>query len=315
MARTSRKKIAVLHSGVLISPDVDSLDFDLGFSVIGDPLVVIENTGGGGGGGGGISLSKQFVTGTVDGTNTAFTVATAISGVSFIVMAGNIFIDGIDYTIVGTNITYLTGAPGGPDLTGTTRHYLYYSGAATTPSPNFEIPTGSGATWTVQNVPAFIVINGRVYYENHGYSLSGLTITLDFTLYVGDFLISAYNSTEVLETITGDGSTTVFSLAHIPDFITSQGATYFAGLGYTLAVSTVTFDDAPLATDLVRGVSQTNLTVETPVGSGSVFNVTHLPVYIVVNGITYTSGHGYSYSSGTITLDTPLTVGWIRSLH
>lgn len=47
---------------------------------------------------------------------------------------------------------------------------------------NFETPVGTidGAnrTFTVSNTPLYIVLNGATYFENDGYTLSGLTITI-----------------------------------------------------------------------------------------------------------------------------------------
>ncbi len=51
---------------------------------------------------------------------------------------------------------------------------------------NFETPSGAidgvNDTFTVLNTPKGIVINGIWYFENDGYTLSGLTITIDSTI-------------------------------------------------------------------------------------------------------------------------------------
>lgn len=64
------------------------------------------------------------------------------------------------------------------------------------------------------------------------------------------------------------------------------------------------------------------LTPQTPIGtvddSNTIFTVTHDPIYIVVNGATYTPGTGIfaSYNSGTITLSSPVgTGGFITSFY
>lgn len=62
------------------------------------------------------------------------------------------------------------------------------------------------------------------------------------------------------------------------------------------------------------------LTEETPVGtvdaSNNVFTVSNTPLYIIVDGSTRVAGQGYTYASGTITVD-PLAppVQWIRSYY
>lgn len=63
-----------------------------------------------------------------------------------------------------------------------------------------------------------------------------------------------------------------------------------------------------------------SLTAETPVGainnSNVTFTVGHTPVFLFVNGVGYSAGHGYSYSGGIITLDAPVgTGGSIISYH
>lgn len=60
------------------------------------------------------------------------------------------------------------------------------------------------------------------------------------------------------------------------------------------------------------------VTVETPSGdvdgSNKVFGTTNTPKWIVIDGIVYFDGAGYSYSSPTITVDTPPAL-YIRSIY
>jgi hypothetical protein len=63
-------------------------------------------------------------------------------------------------------------------------------------------------------------------------------------------------------------------------------------------------------------VISATVSFETPAEtSGTTFTVTHTPSYIIVNGVTYFEGLGYSYLAGTITLDFDLSDGWIRSAY
>lgn len=63
---------------------------------------------------------------------------------------------------------------------------------------NFETPTGTidgvNATFTVLNIPKAVVINGMWYYENDGYTRSGLTLTIASPIIpaTGSTLRSAY---------------------------------------------------------------------------------------------------------------------------
>jgi len=47
-----------------------------------------------------------------------------------------------------------------------------------------EVPTGTvngtNRTFTVTNTPKYIVSDGVTYFENNGYTLATLTITMDF---------------------------------------------------------------------------------------------------------------------------------------
>lgn len=64
--------------------------------------------------------------------------------------------------------------------------------------------------------------------------------------------------------------------------------------------------------------SSGGVSVETPVGdvdgSNNIFTVSNEPKWIIADGITYFEGAGYSYSSGTLTLDTK-PVSFIRSIY
>lgn len=65
------------------------------------------------GSGGGGAISIQTVSGTIDGANTAFTMPSAITGKSIIILNQTILIEDVDYTVSTTNITYTTAPPAG----------------------------------------------------------------------------------------------------------------------------------------------------------------------------------------------------------
>lgn len=52
-----------------------------------------------------------------------------------------------------------------------------------TGSTQFETPSGSvngsNVTFTVLNTPLYVVADNQTYFQNFGYTLSGLTITMD----------------------------------------------------------------------------------------------------------------------------------------
>lgn len=71
----------------------------------------------------------------------------------------------------------------------------YISASGSTPyTTGVETPVGTvngtNRTFTVTNTPKYIVSDGVTYFENSGYTLSTLTITMDFAP-VG-FITSAY---------------------------------------------------------------------------------------------------------------------------
>lgn len=72
---------------------------------------------------GGSGLSKQTVSGTINGSNTAFTITSAFTGDSWIILGQTILIEDEHYTVSGTSITYTTAPPA--QLSGEP-HILYH---------------------------------------------------------------------------------------------------------------------------------------------------------------------------------------------
>ena len=101
----------------------------------------------------------------------------------------------------------------------------------------FETPSGTingvNATFTVTHVPAFIVINSNLYFQNNGYTLSGLTLTIDPSIIpvTGSFLQSCYGATTG-GTLSGAGApaTTPTSLGVIYIDTTTQNVYISAGV-------------------------------------------------------------------------------------
>jgi hypothetical protein len=83
------------------------------------------------GGGGSGAFGSQVISGDMDGSNVSFTVSTAISGTSFIALNGQLMVQDVDYTISGTDITYVS--PPASDLMGVT-HVLYAGTTSISPS-------------------------------------------------------------------------------------------------------------------------------------------------------------------------------------
>lgn len=125
---------------------------------------------------------------------------------------------------------------------------------------NFETPTGtvddSNATFDVLNTPIYLVINGAQMFEGAGYSLAGLTITLDNPIGTGGFIRSAYGSGISVETPTGtvDDSNVTFTVSNEPKYIVVNGAQYFAGAGYSYAGGTITLDNPVGTGGVIRSI-------------------------------------------------------------
>lgn len=99
---------------------------------------------------------------------------------------------------------------------------------------------------------------------------------------------------------------TMSSLSHAVG-MRRGGDTVVAGTGVTITQNSTG--------NKVISASAGGVNFETPAEtSGTSFTVTHEPLYIIVNGVTYFEGLGYSYAGGTITLDFSLS-GWIRSAY
>lgn len=84
-------------------------------------------------------------------------------------------------------------------------HDSTLTGSGTTASPlsvvgsggvNYETPVGlindSNVTFTVSHTPKAVILNGTMYFENDGYTLSGLTITMLVVPVSGSTLRSQY---------------------------------------------------------------------------------------------------------------------------
>lgn len=76
---------------------------------------------------------------------------------------------------------------------------LVFAGGSGGSTLNFETPVGIidgvNDTFTVSNAPLYIVLNGVQYFENDGYTLSGLVVTMLVVPETGSTLRSAYNTT------------------------------------------------------------------------------------------------------------------------
>ena len=92
----------------------------------------------------------------------------------------------------------------------------------------------------------------------------------------------------------------------------------FRGGGISSVVHDATLAGDGTIADPLRVISSGSVTVETPTGvvneSNVTFTVTQTPKWIVIDGLTYFDGQGYSIAALTLTVDVP-PAGFIRSIY
>lgn len=116
MARTARKKIAVYAGGILVSDDIDSLDFEgdgVSTTVLGNAITA---TIPGGGGSGHTEVFAENLT--TQGPGTSFTLAhTPVTGTVRLYRGGSRqAVAASDYSISGTGITLASALVAGEIL-------------------------------------------------------------------------------------------------------------------------------------------------------------------------------------------------------
>ena len=125
----------------------------------------------------------------------------------------------------------------------------------------FETPTGAvngaNVTFTVLNTPVYIVSDGVQYFEGAGYSLAGLTVTMDYA--PTGFIRSAYTSSTPSE-LTYEVPSGLINGVNVTYTVstTKTGTLFYQGqaqrptLDYTKSGTTITFVVAPdTGTDLM----------------------------------------------------------------
>ena len=199
------------------------------------------------------------------------------------------------------------------------------SGSGNATLVRYETPTGtvndSNVSFTVTEIPLYIIVNGVQYFEDQGYGRAGLVITLYNPVGTGNWIKSAYESDGV-ETPGGtvNDANVTFTVIEIPLFIVVNGQKLFEGAGYSRATLTLTLDNPVGTGGFIRSVFQDGINNESPTGtvddSNTIFTVDNEPRYVVVNGLLYFDGKGYAYTAGSIDLTYAVGEnGFIRSVY
>lgn len=149
--------VAIEYFGDSIKIDVEKETFNVGAALAGLITSTTSSSSSGGGSSGGSTpgfYDKEVPSGSIDGINTAFTIAhTPVTGSEYVYLNGILQnATGIDYTISGANITFVTAPPSGATL--------LVSYRTSNGSVNFvdrEVPSGtidgSNATFTTAHTP------------------------------------------------------------------------------------------------------------------------------------------------------------------
>lgn len=226
---------------------------------------MISAVGGGGGTGGSVILVwDETPGGPVNGSNVTFTLANAPSPAASLQLFQNgiLAIQGTDYTLAGSTITF-SGAPS----TGAILTAYYRYGSSSVVFADDETPTGlvnsSNVTFTLALTPSpaaslKLYDNGVLQIQGTDYTIAGATITFTSAPSTGDLLVAyyVYSSSPTNyadnETPSGavNGTNVTFTLAHTPNPAVSlqlyvNGVLQLYGSDFTLATATITMANAP----------------------------------------------------------------------
>lgn len=199
-----------------------------------------------------LNVEKNILTG--DGSTTAFTVSSTIASEN----NTQIYIDGVyqskdNYSTSGTTVTFSTAPANGAEIE--IIHFVSVQGAIKVDSFTGDNSTVTFATGTsiIDEDNTQIYIDG-VYQSKDNYTTSGNNITFSTAPGTGTIIevvhIKAIDlSTITADQLTGDGSTTAFTLSRSIDdenntFVFIQGV-YQDKSTYSLSGTTLTFSTAP----------------------------------------------------------------------
>ena len=189
--------VSVAYNGDTVSIEVEDTQ---SFSSELRSFVQGNSSGSSSSGGGGGSSADEFVdretpSGSINGSNTAFTLAaTPTTGSEHVYLNGILQTEGTDYTISGANITMLSAPETGAILR------VSYRTVTVTDFADRETPSGSingsNTSFTLANTPTtgslYVWLNGILQTETTDYSLSGTTLTMVVAPEAGAILRVSY---------------------------------------------------------------------------------------------------------------------------
>lgn len=126
--------------------------------------------GAGGGGGGGGSVSVETPSGLVNGVNTVY-VATNLP--LYVIQDNQALVQNFGYTLSGSGPYTIT-----TDVAPFNFIRSVYGSGFTISTPTGSV-NGSNVTFVAAAIPLYVISDNQTYFENNGYTRSGLTITMD----------------------------------------------------------------------------------------------------------------------------------------
>jgi hypothetical protein len=178
-------------------------------------------------------------------------------------------------------------------------------GTATSPVvPPTIILTASGARndtntlFTFSSVPNMIYVNGMVYRDGHGCTISGTTVTLDNPVGTDGDIFGTSVIIIIPDSGAIDDSNTAFVFTSEPTVVIINGTAYRNGKGVTISGVNVTTDNPVGTNGDIYGFSESIATTVSTINDTNLeFAFSVKPTLISVNGAVYREEHGWSWST------------------
>lgn len=192
--------VAVQYNGDTITIELEEQTANLGneLSSLISSTAISSTSGTSGGGGGSVAsfVDRETPTGSVNSSNTAFSLAsTPVSGSEHVYLDGVLQTYTTDYTASGANLTFVS-AP----LTGAVLRVSYRTDSGSFTFSDRETPSGSinssNVTFTLAHTPTSgsecVYMNGVLQTYTTDYTISGSTITFVSAPLTGAVIVVSY---------------------------------------------------------------------------------------------------------------------------
>lgn len=166
---------------------------------------------------------------------------------------------------------------------------------------------GSNKAFVFSSKPPLIISDGLMFRENHGWTWSGSTATMDNPPAYDLFGYSVSGMSIVTPTGLINSSNNNYTYTGTVDLVVSDGVCYRVNKGFTDSVGTITLDVPPSydifilegVTTYFEGVTGTIN------GSNTSFSYSSRPKLMISDGLSFRRNFGWTWSLPTITLSNP----------